>query len=302
MRPLVIWRYCDGLRGHENQTAGLVDALKRRVPVKCTDVTVSGRFGGTNAEPGSGTPDLLLGAGHRTHRALVSAGSRTRGKTILLMRPTGPTSRFDLCVIPEHDSPVERQEPGAPAVLSTRGVLNRVTPATGDRQEQTLVAIGGPSRHHDWLGAEVVAQVAALSRRASELAPVVVTNSRRTPTATWGALGHAGLPHTTLVDWQEQDAGWLVREMSTARTVWVTEDSVSMVYEALSSGAGVGLLAVPRRRVSRVLRGVAGLISDGSVTLFDMWRRGSEVSSTNAPLAEADRIADWIIRQWLNVA
>ncbi|MEM7406051.1 MAG: ELM1/GtrOC1 family putative glycosyltransferase [Pseudomonadota bacterium] len=300
-RPLAIWRYCDGLRGHENQTAGLTEALARRIPIACTDVRVQGRFGATSGEPETGGPDLVIGAGHRTHRALLKAKARTSARAVLLMRPSGATSRFDLCVIPQHDRPDEQLEAHRPAVLCTRGVLNRVTPSSSERSGATVVAIGGPSRHHDWLGAELLAQLTEIAARASDAAPLTVTNSRRTPVETWSAIESAQLPHTQLVEWARQPAGWLVEQMATASTVWVTEDSVSMVYEALSSGAGVGLLAIPRRRVSRVLHGVTALIADGSVTLFQMWQQGASITAPRTPLAEADRVARWIVERWLNV-
>jgi hypothetical protein len=40
----------------------------------------------------------------------------------------------------------------------------------------------------------------------------------------------------------------------------VTEDSVSMIYKALTAGAATGLLAVPRRRLGRVGTGLHRLV------------------------------------------
>ncbi|NIO88166.1 MAG: hypothetical protein GTN53_46765, partial [Candidatus Aminicenantes bacterium] len=54
-----------------------------------------------------------------------------------------------------------------------------------------------------------------------------------------------------------------------ASTIWVTEDSVSMIYEAMTSGAIVGLLTVPRKNKTRVSTAVDNLIQKHFVTAFN---------------------------------
>ena len=78
MQPLVIWRFCDGKAGHEHQSQGLLEALARLKPVETFTLNpppasqtlfslIRGALPGWRELP---TPDLLLGAGHRTHLAL----------------------------------------------------------------------------------------------------------------------------------------------------------------------------------------------------------------------------------------
>lgn len=291
--PLVIWRFCDGKRGHENQTLGLAEALRERVPVRTHDIDVhqSGRA------PSTGTPSLLLGAGHRTHGAVWRTRRRTHARAVILMKPSLARGRFDLCVVPEHDG--LRAQPG---VLLTRGVLNRVRPAAVKHPGAGLIAIGGPSKHHDWLGAEIVAQIKSIIARSAPGQSWTVTNSRRTPQDTWDAITALTSSTMTCVDWRHQDPSWLVGQLATAQTVWVSEDSVSMVYEALSAGAGVGLLAVPRRSTGRVVRGITFLIADQSVTPFGCWQSGAALRPPTVALNEAGRVADWIESQWLQLA
>ena len=292
--PLVIWRFCDGKRGHENQTLGLVEALARRIPVTATDIYLR-----KSSSPihGSEKPNLLLGAGHRTHGAVSRARRRTDARAVILMKPSLGRGRFDLCVIPEHDGLAPQ-----PGVLLTRGVLNRVRPAASKTPGSGLIAIGGPSRHHDWLGAEMVAQVTAIVSQAGTPRTWTLTNSRRTPEATWQALKALAGDRVECVDWRDNDGDWLVSTLARSEFAWVSEDSVSMVYEALSAGAAVGLLAVPRRSSGRVVRGVTLLIADRSVTPFVCWRSGTALRALTPPLNEADRVAAWIEHQWLNLA
>jgi hypothetical protein len=74
-----------------------------------------------------------------------------------------------------------------------------------------------------------------------------------------------------------------------------------MVYEALTSGAAVGLLTVPWRNArDRLARGVEQLVQDGLVTPFADWQQGRVLTPPAAPFDESARCAQWICRQWLN--
>ena len=89
------------------------------------------------------------------------------------------------------------------------------------------------------------------------------------------------------------------RELTRVSRVWVSEDSMSMTYEAITAGAAVGLLSVPRRRNSRVTRGVENLIAKGWVTSFAQWQSGEPLSTAPLNLNEARRCADWICDRFL---
>ncbi len=98
---------------------------------------------------------------------------------------------------------------------------------------------------------------------------------------------------------EEVDAEWLPARLAAAATVWVTEDSVSMLYEALTAGAATGLLSMPRRGASISKRNLGGgLLAEGLVTSFDAWRNGQRLEPPSEPLDEAGRCADWVIQKW----
>ncbi|NIP97883.1 MAG: hypothetical protein GWO24_32430, partial [Akkermansiaceae bacterium] len=86
-----------------------------------------------------------------------------------------------------------------------------------------------------------------------------LTNSRRTPAGFLDQL--AALP-LQIHPCDETGPDWLPQQLLTAREVWVTEDSMSMIYEALTARARVGLLAMPRKsRRGRIVRGLDQLVT-----------------------------------------
>ena len=78
----------------------------------------------------------------------------------------------------------------------------------------------------------------------------------------------------------------------------MTADSVSMVYEALTAGAAVGVLDVPQKRSSRIGRGLDRLAAEGWVTLFADWRPGLRLHRPPGVFNEAERCARWIVERW----
>ncbi len=132
----------------------------------------SGRFPAWRDLP---TPDIVLGAGHRTHLSLLAARRVHRGKAVVLMRPSLPLSLFDLCLIPEHDAPPARRN-----VLATRGALNRIQPSATLEPSRGLLLIGGPSAHFAWDNENLYRQIAAIVA-ADPAIHWTLTTSRRTP-------------------------------------------------------------------------------------------------------------------------
>ena len=271
MEPLVIWRLLDGKAGHESQTAGLVAALERAGVVNCHDIVVPRRrfalkdwiqgrcrFGADLPDP-----QLLLGAGNRTHVALLAARRARGGRAVVFMRPSLPQCWFDLCLIPAHDRPPERAN-----VIVTQGVLNTVERATSASLEQGLILIGGPSSHYGWDATALLKQVESVVGESSGVA-WTLTTSRRTPPETTAALLSLQAANLKVIPVAETPDSWVGEQLQQCALVWVSEDSVSMVYEALTAGARVGLLEVPTKGTgSRVAGGVASLVKAGALTPY----------------------------------
>ena len=295
MGPLSVWRISDGRRGHDSQSLGLVQALGRLTPCQTFDVPalpwpqalaacLSGRFPGAHRFP---NPHLIIGAGHGTHVSILAARRARGGKAVVLMRPTLPTSCFDLCIIPEHDP-----APANGRILRSCGPLNTLRPATQQDPARGLILVGGPSRHFHWRFTEMLPRLQALLQTSG--LRWTLADSPRTPAADSERL--AGLPGAEFVRCREASADWLENQLRAAGTVWVTADSMSMIFEALTAGAGVGILELPERRQDRVTRAVSDLTARGMVTPFQCWHSGRRLVAQRPVLAEADRCAALLLR------
>jgi mitochondrial fission protein ELM1 len=296
---LVVGRLLDGKPGHENQTAGLLAALAARRPTRAFDLRVPPRWRGwldllrgrCPAALDLPSPDLLLGAGRAVQAPLLACRRARGGRAVVLMNPGLPRGWFDLCVIPEHDG-----VPAGAGVFVSRGALNAARPAPAKRGDLGLILVGGPSRQFDWDSDGLAAQIGQILQR--DPRTWVIATSRRTPAATVEALREC-LPAAAEIVTPEQAApGWLLGQLALAPVAWVSEDSVSMLYEALTAGAACGLLEVPSRRRGRVRAGLDRLLAEGRVTAYADWEKGRPLAPAGEPLDEAGRCADWILGRW----
>lgn len=291
--PVVIWRLMDGKPGHESQSLGLVRALERLHPVHCEDIPVAGlalgplawvsrRFPAGAFRP---RPDLLIGAGHATHWPLLCARRAWGGATLALMKPSMPRHWFDWVVAPAHD------QVDGDNVIVTQGVLNAMQPGR-KRPGHALVLVGGESKHFPWDNNRVMVQVEAILARMPQAR---VTDSRRTPGPLRQEL--ASRFAARYQPWESCPPGWLAAELAEAEAAWVSEDSVSMIYESLTAGCAVGLigLARPDQPAGRLVRGIQTLERAGQVIRFDDWYAGQDRLHAPEPaLREADRVAGLI--------
>lgn len=302
--PPVLWLITDGRPGHRSQLAGVAVHLRAQTGcrtewIKAPDAKMKGfswwlsrRF-----PPGveRSAPDWIIVAGERTHWAGLAARRVHGGRLIVLMRPSLPYYLFDLCCVPRHDAPPVRAN-----ILPTLGVANAVQPSRGHDFQRGLILLGGESRHHQWDTAAMVPQVCEIMRYAKNIR-FTLADSPRTPalaleTIAKAAGTWAGQALET-VSYADAAEGWLVQQLRHCATIWVTEDSVSMVYEALTSGAATGVLHVPARRAnSRVAKAIQIAVDEKLVTPFHQWQRMHVLSPPGRVVNEARRLAQAIVK------
>ena len=127
-----------------------------------------------------------------------------------------------------------------------------------------------------------------------------LTSSRRTPPSTTAEIEKLPKEQVKVLPFETTDKDWLPRELSMSTHVWVTEDSVSMVYEALSSGAKVGLLPIPRKSTrSRVVCGLKSLMQEGHLMNYRENQADLAKFKNPPPLNEAKRVAKIVAERFL---
>jgi mitochondrial fission protein ELM1 len=292
--PLIIWQFVDGKAGHEQQSEGFINALEKNYPIQCIKIDLRQHPVGVmdwllKRLPDYPMPHYVIGAGHSTHLALLTAKRITKAKAIVLMKPSLPTSWFDYALIPEHDKPTASSN-----VLVTQGVLNTIEPSSQQHPNKGLMLLGGPSKRHGWDEISLVKQM-LLVLNVNPHIQWQVSTSRRTPEHTLLEVRHIA-PHAKVWSADETPQGWIAQQLQQASQVWVTEDSISMIYEGLTAGAQVGVLAVPRLQKDRITQAVDELAANGQLVLFNQWQQHKKMADT--PLfCEAKRAAQWLLEQ-----
>jgi uncharacterized protein len=291
-KPVQIEILTDGKPGHENQSLGLAEAIGRRLPVEITLRPIKERnlISSIFKKDTAPRPDLVIGAGHGVHHHLLQRSRQAGVPSVVLMKPSLPLSLFTVVLVPEHDF---IGKPVPAGIITTKGALNRVSPPGDQPRSGGLFLIGGESAAHGWDG---TATLDAIGRIVSGHGEWKLTDSRRTPPGFIDEL-RAQNPSVQVFPHQETKRDWLPAQLAAAAEVWVTEDSASMVYEALTSGARVGLLAVPRKKRSRVAAGIDQLVEKGYITHFKDWQPGQELPSPPEILREADRCAELVMKK-----
>ena len=295
----------DGRPGHENQSIGLAEALRRRTGADVECVRLDLKAGllarikqARKLAPQGGKPQLLIAAGHRTHVPLFWAARKFGAKTVVIMKPSLPAWLFDLCLVPRHDL---AGGPGGGRIVATRGALNRLPETVPTKTGVGVILIGGPSKHHDWAGVPLLEAIKEIVRRQPGVT-WTVANSRRTPERFLTDVGALGLP-VEIVPHEKTTPGWLPAILMGAQEVWVTEDSTSMVFEAITARARVGLLPLPaKRHDDRMVRAIDDVVAAGYAARFAEWSAAGGLPVPAEPLHEAGRCAEEVLRRLFPVA
>ena len=297
-QTMIIWRFTDGKLGHENQTSGLVAAIGLKRDVTVIDVPVAslpsssklllkGLFRKKTREFPTDQPDLIIGAGSATHIPMVIAKSQCGGKSVVFMRPSIPMRLFDLVVTPKHDN-----IPFLKNIIETNGVLNSVQFIENKNPQQGLMLIGGESSHFVWDDIAIANQITQIIE-CDQHVDWTLTTSRRTPESFLQQLQDVSL---RIVPIEETDKDWMNAHFASSGQIWVTPDSVSMVYEALSSGAMTKVFHLdPKSKGSRVRGGLDALIENGSVLSYEQWEQDPLTQQSPVFFNEAARVADYIL-------
>lgn len=292
-KSITIWRFIDGKAGHEKQSIAAINALSRKINCEVCDIDLPAKTifplallsGKLKKLKNLSKPNLIIGAGHQTHLYVLFAKKYYGGMSILIMKPSMPTSWFDLCILPEHDRVLAQKEypdrilTSEAKIFYTQGPLVDIKERKKNKTGKSMILIGGPSKNYQWSNIKIKSQIIDLIKQNPKDKFMLIT-SRRTPKNFLNHLRHEkrkaiepgkllrddDVIHARNLDiytnsselhYRKSDPEWINELMSEAPYVWVTNDSFSMIYEALSYGAQVGLLcldAYPNNRLNLATR------------------------------------------------
>ena len=156
-----------------------------------------------------------------------------------------PLNFFDLCLIPKHDRPQKEKN-----VLITNGPLSSIK-SSKKQMKKRLIMLGGPNKQFIWSNENILNQIyEIIEDESNRELNWQVTTSRRTPPHFIEKLRQAPFSNLCLFTFDETPPNWIEKALARNAIVWVTQDSFSMIYEAIQSGAKVGLLEMLPKRNS----------------------------------------------------
>ena len=295
-KKTMIWRLLDGKTGHEKQTLSLIKALKDETAIKTIDIKIRNFLFlillSMNELKKIQKPDFIIVAGHKTHLPLLYLKYIFGGKTILIMKPSMPCNWFDLCVIPEHD-----KFKGRGLIFWTKGVLANTTNLINKEAQKGLILIGGISKHYQWDSESVANQIEQLLNNNS-LIQFTLSTSRRTPKDFIKKINKLSFVNLKIYSIKKQNKSWLRNQMNKTKYAWISEDSISMVYESLTAGQNVGLISLKAKNKSRITNEMDRLKKEKLVFANEN-KSFKNKNKLHAAINEASRCAKLIKRQFI---
>jgi len=294
---LNIWRFTDGKPGHDSQSIGLCDAIGKLTKVSRFDIQTNSifncfRYFLLNKFPTGKTlpdPDLIIGAGHGTHFSMLTARKARKGKTIVLMKPSLPLSLFDYCIIPEHDNISDKSN-----IITTVGSLNPVQFNKNKLPNRGLILLGGLSKHYQWDNESIEKQILKIIDAEPDI-EWVIADSPRTPKITLTNIRNRVNKNLKILNYSKTTTTDIREYIFNANTIWITQDSVSMIYESLSSGASVGLIELKNKKSTKVVNTINVLIHKNVLAPFSKWEKSRSLPHGTSSFNEANRCAQILL-------
>ena len=290
-----IWLIMDGKRGHEKQSEYLVQALQNLADIEITKMNgmflnpfISKLLRLFNFDSIK-KPDLIIGAGHATHLSMIFSKILNGGKTVVIMKPSLPHSWFDLCFIPKHDGVPEK-----PGIFLTNGSINNIENEKKHNKSKGLIVLGGKSKHFTWDTQVVIDQINNIINQHPKIRFKIAT-SRRTPKDFIDHLDANLKKNIPVYEYEKVKKNWFMEEAKLSKFAWVTEDSISMIYELIASGSNITPIRLENKYDSKISIEISRLINTGLIRTYDGERKKTNNLLFNN---EAKRCANFILNKW----
>lgn len=303
--------FLDGTPGHEKQTHGILKSLEKKIKVEVDYINVKrkspanqilswGRYFFSiphRSESNHFDYDIMIGTGTHTHLPMLLHKKKSKIPVVSCMLPSSIlVNDFDLLFVPRHDNASIRDN-----IMITVGPPGTCENYGKHDDKKILVLIGGiDHKSHEWDSETIVKQIEKLIDSDSSK-KFNISSSPRTPVETVEKISvlSARYENTKFYKFQDTQSGWVENQYTNSKYVWVTGDSISMVYEALSSGCRVGLIPVKwRKKNSKYLRSEKYLKDKGFTVSLESYLNGQACWKNEEVFNESNRCAEEIIRRW----
>ncbi len=310
MKTLKIVLFLDGRPGHEKQSVGIVHSLRHFVTIDVLEVVVrqQGLFNDIlnhvkyfcnldSSTVKNVKPDLIIGTGSRTHIPILSCRKKFGGYGVTCMSPAVfIRNKFDLCFVPIHDQIRSKSN-----IVQTIGPPNIAANRNSHSDAKSMILVGGKDeRSHRWNSEKLLLDIRKLVRYSRDQQWTIST-SPRTPEETDSLLCSLvkEQPNICYVPFPRTEPGWIEQQYSSNKTVWVTGDSMSMVYEALSAGCRVGIIPVNwNKETNKFLYSLNYLVDSKRVITLNQYLDGTSFHNESGSLNESERCAKEILKRW----
>ncbi len=298
----------DGRAGHDKQTFGLIAALRRYQLVTVTTVQVDLSLWGkitafiqflfpflAPLRKQERQADLIVCTGGKTHFPALMRKRKYGLPVYTCMAPGfGFRFLFDLCFVPEHDGLAASAN-----IVPTLGPPNLSINNGKHCGKRGLILVGGEDKNsHFWQEDRLLENIKKLVECGRR--QWIISSSPRTPESTARKLSALAEETSGLLffDYRQTSDGWVERQYQQAEVAWITSDSVSMIYEALTAGCKVGLFPMKwKKGKSKFAENERLLQQRRLVITFDQWQKGAYYIQAEE-FNEAQRCADRIMEKW----
>lgn len=289
-----VWILHDGKVGLRNQVMGVAEAVglpfdEKRLETRFPwNILPPALWFNARSAPGRGGdrlmppwPRLVISAGGRAAAPALSVRDAAAGRclAVQIQDPKIAARRFDLMLIPEHDTL------RAPNVVVTRGAVHRVTaaklaaaavawlPRLAHLPRPRVAVLIGGSGAYTLTPARMADLAQELAALAATGAGLMVTPSRRTGVEAERVLRDA-LSTKAVEIWDGSGENPYFGYLALADFVLATADSVSMITEASATGKPVHVVSLP-----------------GGSAKFDRFHRAMAEAGVTRPFA--GRLETW---------
>ncbi|WP_299189052.1 ELM1/GtrOC1 family putative glycosyltransferase [uncultured Campylobacter sp.] len=208
--------------------------------------------------------NLFVGTGSTSYYALKFYARRYAKPSVALMYPKGYRKDFSVIIAGAHDRPPPRANLKiSPVSLS----FSRPQGLYQPQRKSIGFIIGGPNSCFE-MGDEILKQIEAVRAQFADC-EFALTTSPRTPRVTESALAKLSWDYSVI--YSREPVNPIGDFLAQCEWVFISEDSVSMISEAVSNGsASVAILSLKRKDAHNKFDDfISSLVSTGYARRYD---------------------------------